>query len=78
MFEDAETFDITRATNPHLAFGYGIHKCAGLNVARLEGRVAIGRLLQRFASIELNGRPLRARRARFRGFESLPVRLRCD
>ena len=76
VFADPETFEISRQHNPHLAFGSGIHACAGLNVARLEGRVAIGRLLQRFRTIQLDGEPRRAQRARFRGFESLPLLLR--
>ena len=76
VFADPETFEISRQHNPHLAFGSGIHTCAGLNVARLEGRVAIGRLLQRFRTIQLDGEPRRAQRARFRGFESLPLLLR--
>lgn len=76
VFADPEAFEISRQHNPHLAFGSGIHTCAGLNVARLEGRVAIGRLLQRFQTIQLDGEPRRAHRARFRGFETLPLLLR--
>jgi cytochrome P450 len=75
QFERADTFDITREPNPHLAFGGGIHTCAGLNVARLEGRVAIGRLFERFGNVTRTAPSRRARRARFRGFEILPVRV---
>ena len=50
--------------------------CAGMNLARLEGRVAIGRFLARFPDYAPAGPPVRSRRARFRGFASLPVRLR--
>jgi hypothetical protein len=73
VFADPERFDTTRAPNPHLAFGAGIHTCAGLNVARLEGRIAIARLFERFPQLRLDGEPVRARRARFRGFETLPL-----
>ena len=48
----------------------------GMNVARLEARIAIGRLLARFPGIEPAGTPKRDRRMRFRGFRRLPVRLR--
>lgn len=73
VFDAPERFDITRAPNPHLAFGAGSHTCAGLNVARLEARVALVRLFERFPELQLAGEPVRARRARFRGFERLPV-----
>jgi cytochrome P450 len=46
-----------------------------MNVARMEGRIALGRLLERFTRIELAGEPERDRRVRFRGFRKLPVRL---
>ena len=73
IFENPDVFDVRRIHNPHLAFGGGIHTCAGLNVARLEGHVAISKLLTRYPGVCLAGEPVRARRARFRGFESLPV-----
>ena len=58
--------------NRHLAFGFGIHQCAGLSLARLEGRIAIGRFLQRFPNYRLTAAPLRGGRARFRGFLQAP------
>jgi cytochrome P450 len=58
--------------NRHLAFGYGIHQCAGLSLARLEGRIAIGRFLQRFPNYRLTAPPTRGGRARFRGFLRVP------
>ena len=51
------------------------HACAGMNVARLEARIALGRLLPRFPAITLAGAPERDRRIRFRGFRHLPVRV---
>jgi cytochrome P450 len=75
QFDDADCFDISREHNPHLAFAAGIHTCAGLNVARLEGRVAIGRLFKRFPDLSLAAAPVRAQRARFRGFSSLELNL---
>ncbi len=61
-----------RTANKHLAFGFGVHQCAGLSLARLEGRIAIGRFLQRFPDYRLTQAPERGGRARFRGFLSAP------
>ncbi|MFZ1106058.1 MAG: cytochrome P450 [Hyphomicrobiaceae bacterium] len=74
-FPDPDRLDIARAPNRHLAFGSGPHVCIGLNVARLEGRIAIGRFLARFPEYRLAGEPVRGGRARFRGFLSIPVAL---
>ena len=75
VFADPDRFDIARAPNRHLAFGSGPHACAGLNLARVEGRIAIARFLARYPRFEANGPAVRARRVRFRGFSALPVRL---
>ena len=72
-FPHPDRLDIAREPNRHLAFGSGPHVCIGLNVARLEGRIAIGRFLTRFPNYELAGAPVRGGRARFRGFLSIPV-----
>jgi len=72
-FADPDRLDVGRQPNRHLAFGSGPHACAGLNVARLEGRIAIGRFLARFPNYALAGTPIRGGRARFRGFTSIPV-----
>jgi cytochrome P450 len=74
-FPDPDRLDVAREPNRHLAFGSGAHVCAGLNVARLEGRIAIGRFLARFPAYRLDGKPVRGGRARFRGFLSIPVTL---
>ncbi|HVO90887.1 MAG TPA: cytochrome P450 [Casimicrobiaceae bacterium] len=75
QFADPDRLDVARDPNRHIAFGSGIHTCAGLNLARLEGRVAIGRFLARFPDYALDGDPVRGGRARFRGFLHLPVRV---
>jgi cytochrome P450 len=72
-FPDPDRLDVAREPNRHLAFGSGAHVCAGLNVARLEGRIAIGRFLARFPGYQLTGAAVRGGRARFRGFLSIPV-----
>lgn len=74
-FADPETLDIARKPNNHLAFGQGAHACSGMNVARLEGRIAIGRLLARYPKLQRRGQPQRDLRMRFRGLRTLPVAL---
>ncbi|MGW0591076.1 cytochrome P450 [Streptosporangium jiaoheense] len=54
-FENPERFDIDRPSNPHVAFGHGIHRCIGEHLARLEMRVAIEQVLARMPDFELDG-----------------------
>ena len=75
QFAHAERFDVARKPNRHVAFGHGDHACAGMNVARMEARIAFSRLLNRFSRIEPCGAPERDRRIRFRGFRKLPLRV---
>lgn len=74
-FPEPDTFDISRNPNRHLAFAAGVHQCAGMNVARLEARIALGQFLTRFPNYDLAARPERSRRARFRGFVTMPLAL---
>ena len=74
VYDQPETLNLRRVGNKHLAFGFGVHQCAGLSLARLEGRIAIGRFLQRFPDYQLTQSPLRGGRARFRGFLTAPFR----
>jgi cytochrome P450 len=53
QFADPERFDVRRRPNPHLGFGHGIHFCIGARLARLEARIALGLLLERFPGIRL-------------------------
>jgi cytochrome P450 len=73
QFSDPNRLDIRREPNRHLAFGFGIHTCAGNSLARMEAQVAIGKLVRRFRTIERAGEPVRGGRARFRGFLRYPV-----
>ena len=75
QFPDPERFDVGRRPNRQLAFGHGDHACAGMNVARMEARIAVGRLLARYPRLEPAAAPRRDRRVRFRGFVSLPATL---
>jgi cytochrome P450 len=76
QFPDPERLNIQRSPNRHLAFGMGIHACAGMSLARMEARIAIGKLLARFHTIERAGDAVRGGRARFRGFLHFPVTVR--
>lgn len=55
VFADPEVFDIRRKPNRHLGFGQGIHFCLGAPLARLEARIAIQSLLQRFPDLRRTG-----------------------
>ncbi|MEX2126138.1 MAG: cytochrome P450 [Woeseia sp.] len=72
-FADPDRFDIERSPNNHLAFASGIHMCIGMSLARLEARIALGRLFERFPEVRADGPPIRQRRARFRGFLEVPL-----
>ncbi len=74
-FADADRLDLAREPNRHLAFASGPHFCVGLAIARMEGRIAIGRFLKRFPNYRLRAPAVRGGRARFRGFLSIPVEL---
>lgn len=76
VYENPEQLELRRTGNKHLAFGFGVHQCAGLSLARLEGRIAIGRFLRRFPEYRLTRDPERGGRARFRGFLSAPFSTR--
>ncbi|MFN5938770.1 MAG: cytochrome P450 [Polaromonas sp.] len=72
QFERPNELMLARSNNRHLAFGLGIHQCAGTSLARLEGRIAIGRFLKRLPNYRLTAPPTRGGRARFRGFLRAP------
>lgn len=75
-FEDADTFIIDRQRNRHLAFGLGIHRCAGSNLARMELRVAIEEWLARIPNFELaDPSAVRWSTGQVRGPRELPVRI---
>jgi cytochrome P450 len=76
QFPEPDRLDVGRAPNRHLAFALGPHQCAGMHVARMEARTAISRFLTRFRGYTPEGQALRSKRARFRGFISIPVRVK--
>ncbi|AYN43396.1 cytochrome P450 [Streptomyces dangxiongensis] len=74
-YSDPHRFDIRRDTRGHLTFGHGIHYCLGAPLARLEGRIAVGTLLERASGLALDGSPGEwLPGLLMRGMRSLPVR----
>jgi cytochrome P450 len=73
-FPEPDRFDIHRSIDHHLSFGYGIHFCLGAALARLEGRVALDEVLNRFPEWEVDWeRAEQAHTSTVRGWEKLPV-----
>jgi cytochrome P450 len=73
-FPNGDRFDIHRRIDHHLAFGYGVHFCMGAALARLEGRIALDEVLQRFPTWEVDwDNAVQARTSTVRGWERLPV-----
>lgn len=75
QFADPDRLDLSRKPNKHLAFAGGPHLCVGFSLARMEGRIAIQRFIERFPHFRLAGTPQRTGRVRFRGFSHLPATL---
>ena len=79
IFQKPESFDIARTPNDHLAFGEGIHFCLGAPLARLEGAVAIGAMIERYPQLRLADpdTPMVYRGSYIlRGLKTLPVAVR--
>ena len=73
-YPEPDRFDIHRNIGQHLTFGYGVHFCLGAALARLEGRVALDEVLQRFPEWEVDwSRARLAPTSTVRGWETLPV-----
>lgn len=71
VYKNPKSFSSDKKTE----FAAGIHARAGMNLARLEGKIAISHFLSRFPNYELTGEPVRGGRARFRGFLRVPARV---
>jgi len=73
-YEEADVFDIHRDDTQHLTFGFGLHYCLGANLARLEARVALDEVLNRFPEWELVHDEMQlAPTSTVRGWERLPI-----
>jgi len=77
QFFEPEIFNISRSPNRHLSFGLGIHICAGINLARLEAKIAFLGLLSSFKEINLSKEPNIANRIRFREIKEMQVEVSC-
>jgi cytochrome P450 len=69
----ADRFDISRSPNPHVAFGFGTHFCIGATLARIEGRVLLEELLDRFEGVALAGDVERSHSAVIAGVKQAPI-----
>jgi len=73
-YDDPDRFDVHRKVGQHLGFGYGTHYCLGAALARMEGRIALEELLNRFPEWDVDlDRAHIAPTSTVRGFETLPV-----
>ena len=73
-YSDPDVFDIHRNDIQHLTFGFGLHFCLGANLARLEGRVALDELLNRFPEWDVDTAGMKlAPTSTVRGWESMPI-----
>lgn len=76
-FAHPERYDIFRSDLQHLTFGYGLHHCLGANLARLEGRVALDELLNRWPEWDVDDDGIRlATTSTVRGWERMPIAVR--
>lgn len=73
VFPAADTFDVARDPNPHIAFGAGIHFCLGAPLARLEMQQSLPMLAERFPGLRPAGEPVPRGTFVLRGWESVPV-----
>lgn len=76
VFDEPFRFDIRRAPNPHLAFGYRSHFCLGANLARMEIRIMFEEVLTRFEEFRLDGPVRRFRTNKHAGVKHMPVTFR--
>ena len=74
-FAAPNEFRIDRTPNPHLAFAAGPHTCAGMALARIEGKIALAGFIAAFPEAELVTAPAYRKRLRFRGLRALRVHL---
>lgn len=74
VFEDPFTFRVDRPNNKQIAFGYGVHLCLGMHLARMEIKALFAELLPRLKSIEITGPAVNSRSNFVSGLKTMPVR----
>jgi len=74
-WEDPDSYDITRRTAGHVAYGTGIHVCVGMLLARMEGETVLGAMARRIGTLEMAGEPVRRHNNTMRSLSSLPLRV---
>jgi cytochrome P450 len=74
VFDQPGCFDVRRAPNPHVAFGYRSHFCLGANLARMEIRIMLEELVERFDAFTFDGPIERFRTNKHAGVKHMPVR----
>lgn len=74
-YEDPDTFDVERPANVSIGFGHGVHSCLGAALARMESRIALEELTQRYRRLEVDDAGLRrVHMANVAGYSNVPVR----
>jgi cytochrome P450 len=75
VFDDPQSFRVDRTPNEHLSFGFGSHHCLGANLARMEIRTTLGRILEQLPGIRLveGAEPVFTQSALIDGIEEMPV-----
>ena len=73
-WDEPEKFDICRVLTDHVGFGYGIHQCVGMQLARLEMRSILTAMIARVSKIKILGAPVYAKNNVLCGLETLPIK----
>ena len=73
-WDEPEKFDICRVLTDHVGFGYGIHQCVGMQLARLEMGSVLTAMIARVSKIKILGAPVYAKNNVLRGLETLPIK----
>ena len=73
VFADADTLDVRREPNPHLAFGVGVHFCLGAPLARMELAESLSAMFATYPDLRLAGDPVSRGTFVLKGYRSVPV-----
>lgn len=76
VFEDPFSFKVDRKPNKQIAFGYGVHLCLGMHLARMEIKALFNELLSRVSYIELAGEPRNTHANFVSGLKTMPIRFK--